>query len=151
MKNLLRSAAVSAISAFLPFLLLAACGDSSPTDVPADIEGTYTLETVNGEVVPFEIFEDEEATYVLEGGTFELRADMSYTETIDFEIIYVDEEQEPESDPAIENGTYSVEGSSIRFDVPATDDDPAFSYEGTVSGDTLTYSVQGVVAVYTRN
>ena len=96
-----------------------ACGDSTS---PSSIAGTYTLVTVNGEEVPFEIQGME-----ITAGWIRLDSDGTYTISMTIDGV--------PPDPG--NGTYTVDGSSIGFSGDYTGN-------GTLSGNTLTLIDNGV-------
>lgn len=139
------------LAAVLPSVLVIGCDDDDlPTDPIDVVQGTYSLLTVNGDSLPFTVAESEGEELALVSGTLEMRGDLTYTETIEFEIVPAEGEPVPE-DPIIEDGTYAVDGSTIEFTVAPTNGEPGFTYEGILEGGTLTYTAQGIVAVYERD
>lgn len=123
----------------------AACGggdgNGGITEV-ASVAGTYSLKTVNGAPLPF-VFLDESG-YKLEitasgytlssAGTFSVTA--TFRETENGVVTTATETS---------TGTYSVNGSTVTFI-----DTDGETLAGTISGNTLQFSEDGVTAVYMR-
>jgi len=63
-------------------IALLACGGSDSTGPAPNVEGTWTLQTVNGDVLPF-TFDVEPPSYTAEvtNDVVEINADGTYTET----------------------------------------------------------------------
>ncbi len=138
---------------FLPLLLtlflpLSACGDDGTGPGEQRVDGTYNLIQLNGQAVHVTIQQSTSGRVEVNGGTLVLRPDFSYQETIGFRIIPAT--GAPITDNVIENGTYTVVGSSITFTIPASAGDPSFSYTGAVSGNTVTYTLEGLAVVYRK-
>jgi hypothetical protein len=136
----------------LPILLafvlpLAACGDSTGPGEQR-VDGTYTLAQVNGQAPPVTLFQSTDGRLEITGGSLVLRSDFSYQETIGLRAVPAS--GSPVTQDEIENGTYSVVGSSITFTVPASGGNPSFSYSGAISGNTITYTVEGFSLVYRK-
>lgn len=125
-------------------LVLSACGDSTGPD-EISVEGSYTLETINGEGLPF-VWEELDANTRIEivagvirlddNGTFSDETDVRLTQ--DGEVTNFDED-------AV--GTYTITGNTITFVV-----DAQHSYTATIdtSAGTITQSIEGFVLVYRR-
>lgn len=123
-------------------VVVAACGDGNGINEPQEIAGTYALQSVNGEALPVVLFEGSgyrlevtAATYVLaSGGTFTNGATFRETEggvaTTSTETL---------------TGQYTVSGSAVTF----TDSDGDV-IAGTISGNSLTFSEDGMTAVFVR-
>lgn len=135
--------AVLLLAPFLP-----GCKGDSPTDPTPKAQGTYTLKTVNATALPAVIFQSADGRIEIISGTTVLRADNSYTETLQARVIYTSGGSE--TTPLVESGTYSVTGSTVTFTVPANAGEPSFSYTGAVSGRTLTYTYDGLSFTYER-
>jgi hypothetical protein len=131
---------------------LIGCSDDDDDDgplTPSNVEGTYTLTAVNGAAPPGTTeFIAGGGRVEITSGTFVLRDNRTYTETINTRTV-------PASGAATtntqtENGSYQMNGSTIVFTLAATSTEPAFSYEGTISGNTLTYVFAGTGITYTK-
>lgn len=123
--------------------LVAACGGGNDgINEPRSVAGTYTLQTVNGAALPFVVFETAGykievtgASYVLaSAGTFSNSASFRETEngvvTTSTETV---------------TGQYTVSGSNVTF----TDSDGDV-ITGTLSGNNLQFSEDGMTAVFVR-
>jgi hypothetical protein len=130
-------------------LLLSSCGDDTLTDLTETLPGSYTLQTVNGDVLPRTVSGGAEGEFTVLGGTLEVRHDGSFVETLDVEVAAQDGSTAPGS--RRKEGSWSIVGSAVQFDVDAEEDRPAFSFQGFVAGGALTYTASGVTAVYTRD
>lgn len=119
-------------------IVLAACGDSSGP--PANITGTYTLETVNNAQLPFTTDEDETYKAEILASAITLRADKTYTwdftgRSTDYGV--------PTTNTDTFTGTYSVSGSTITLN------DPESYATATLSTDTITMVIEGPIGVFT--
>jgi hypothetical protein len=126
-------------------LPLAACGDGTG---PSRIDGTYTLVSLNTEALPATVFASNAGRIDVIGSTLVLRADLSYTETIDYRVVPA--EAAAYDDVTIVNGVYTVTGTTISFVVLRDDGTRSSSYTGTVVGNTLTYSFGGDSYAYRK-
>jgi hypothetical protein len=142
-RSLGRFAVATAVS--LSTLGVAACGDDNGTG-PGGISGTYTLQTVNGQGLPFTMFDGEVDDG--QGGTFDvllrilsgsvtLNSNNTYRARLDFDFRIDGQPCAGCVEDDDEEGTFSVSGSTITFD--PEDDDPQTA---TVSGNTITVSFQ---------
>ena len=133
----------------LLFLLLAvllplsACGDDGPTETSESAVGTYALVQVNGSNLPALFAQDANGKVEVLSGTFTVRSDKSYTETLNGRSTPISGVVQTFS--VTENGTYSVSGSTVQFQ-PSD----GGSYSGTLSGNSLSYSVDGVTVRYQK-
>ncbi len=127
---------------------LSGCGDNPTSSGESDITGTYTLATVNATAPPVTVFQSSEGRVEVTSGSMVLRADNSYTETLNLRIIPA--AGAPMNESSSENGTYARNGSSVQFTVPASAGEPAFSYQGTVNGGTLSYTIEGTAVVFRK-
>ncbi len=133
---------------FLIFVLtsllpLAACGDGGPTDPSQSAVGTYTLVQVNGSALPALLGQFAEGGVDVLSGTLTLRGDRTYTETVNVRI--TPSTGVVQTFPAIEDGTFTVTGSTVQFQTSDGD-----TYSGTLSGTTLSYNVDGLSATYQK-
>ncbi len=112
--------------------LLPACGDD-PME-PETIFGLYTLVTVNGEALPFEVQPGNEII----AASIQLNSDGTYSLSSTQDL----GGGGPET--STETGTFTVDGSTVTF-LGERD-----SFTGTVSGDTLTIADNGNTFVYRK-
>ncbi|MFQ5529285.1 MAG: hypothetical protein ACE5FP_02960 [Gemmatimonadota bacterium] len=118
------------VMAILAGGLLAACGDGlSISTGPGGISifGTYTLETVNGESLPFLAFQVGNDRLEIISGSVRLNSDATYTTSFIFEW-----SESGTVIPVTESGTYTVAGNTIVFT------DSLGTFTGSISGNTLT-------------
>jgi hypothetical protein len=130
--------------------VLAGCDDDDdPTDPGADAPGTYQLTLVNGDSPPatVEILAGG-GRIEITGGTFVIRDDGTYTETINTRTVQAGGASV--TDTQSESGTYITNGETIMFTIAGTATEAPFSYEGTISGGTLSYTFLGTAVVYQR-
>ena len=135
-------------------VLSVACSDSEGPE-PIQIPGTYTLQTINGRALPFELFNFLNGAYVLAqvSGRVTLNADLSYREENDVRESFVDAVLGPvTSDTTIVfRGTYASQDSAVLL----TSQPDGFQSFGFVSGNrlTLSYEIQDSLFtfVYRRN
>ncbi|MGI8619554.1 MAG: hypothetical protein ACR2L6_10795 [Gemmatimonadaceae bacterium] len=123
-------------------LVAAGCGGSDGINEPQSVAGTYTLRTVNGAALPFVAFET--AGYKLEvtGASYVLAASGTFTNSVSF--------RETEGGAVTTStetltGQYTVSGTTITF--TDTDGDVI---TGSLSGNTLQLSGDGITAVFVR-
>lgn len=136
----------------LPLILalslpLAACGDSTGPGEQR-VDGTYNLIQLNSQALPVTIQQSTAGRVEVTGATLVLRPDFSYRETIN--LRGVPATGAPITQDAIEDGSYTVVGNSITFTIPASGGNPSFSYTGAVSGNTVTYTVEGLAFIYRK-
>ena len=116
-------------------VLVAALACSSTT-APQSNEGTYTMVALNGFALPATVSGiDYAGTYQwrVVAGTLILRADGSYTETLNIRSYHAGV---LESDyQTVEQGTYVVSRMAITFNSNA-----AYSYTGSVANGNLSYN-----------
>lgn len=120
----------------LGLAVLAACGGSSdaptsPTQVT--FAGTYTLQTVNGQKLPFVIAQSGTNAVTLTSASLTIAAggtwsdQFNYTQTTN---------GVPSAQTATENGTWVRSGSNLALDLSTG----TLDYSGTFSGNTVTLS-----------
>ena len=125
----------------LAFAALAACGGDSSTS-PATVPGTYTLRSINGSPLPAILVQIGTFKYEVTADVIILNDGGTYTES--------------GSDRTTENGvvttstftdagTYTLTGTAITLDSPQTG-----SISGAVSGGTMTLTLEGLAAVYSK-
>lgn len=139
------------ITALAALVLLAACGDggTEPVDPRAEAAGTYALSAVNNGSLPVLYLEDAEERVEFTGGTFTLRADGSYTETLILRVTYAN--GAPDEDvPLVENGTFTLVGSAATFSVPPSGGNEGYSYTGAIADGVLSYTAGAFTLRYQK-
>jgi hypothetical protein len=117
-------------------MLLVACGGDNVTG-PKSVAGSYMLRTVNGATLPATYYQDNAEKDQFFGGAITLAADHSWTGTLS-----VDATQIPSGASIFHgaipiHGTYSLNGSSVNL----TDGENGLSFLGTVTGGTMTLTI----------
>lgn len=112
---------------------LAACGDdeADPTG-PSTVAGTYSLTTVDGQVLPFTVIDLGAYRAKLASGTLALKSDGTYS----FQIgIRIEDSGTIRTQTDDDAGVWNATGSTA---VTLTSTEANFSRSGTVSGGALT-------------
>jgi hypothetical protein len=135
LRNLLLAASV---------VVLGAC-ESDSTGPAAQIEGTYTLSTLDGQTLPA-IFVEIDADNRIEilSGVIVLNSNGTFTDQTDVRLT-IDGEVTTEDEDA--SGTYTVSGNTITF---TTTEGGTYSAVINTAAGTITQNVEGRVLVYTR-
>lgn len=125
--------------------ILLGCGQATTEviDEGAALAGTYRLTAVNGGSLPALYLQSASGRVEFTAGTLTLRADSSFTESLTLRTTRTDGSP-AESNTYIENGTFAIVGTQVYFSVPANGGQPGFSWDGSVSGDVVTYTVSGI-------
>jgi hypothetical protein len=124
--------------------LLAACG-SDATGPIRTVEGTFTLTTVNGAVLPFTLVEDDEDNRVeLVSGAIVTTVDRTFTDVMSFLIV---EDGEETTDTEELDGTYTLSGNTISFTVSGGVG--GYTAQLNESAGTITQNISGLTLVYT--
>lgn len=85
---------------------------------------------------------------MITSGTMLLKVDKSFAENIIYSFTPTGGTAAP--DTAITLGTYAQTGTEVVFTVPPSGSEPVTVFNGTLSGNILTYNDAGFVAVYQR-
>ena len=132
---------------FLACLLLvavAACRSDGPTDhTPVSLAGTWRLQTVNGNGLPFVVPQTvvdkmevtSDALTVAASGTFTQETQIRTTES-----------GQVTTETVEDAGSYTLNGTAVTF----TYDSDGATGTGSVSGNTLTVAVGGLALVYRK-
>ena len=122
-----------------------ACGGDSSTGPSITTAGSYSLQSVNSQQLPYVILDDANGKFEILADTYAISGNGTYTgqtlvrSTINAEV---------QTDTLSSNGTYTRSGNSISL----TDaSDPTNTVTGTLSATGLTISVEGFVLVYQRS
>ncbi|HEY0022926.1 MAG TPA: lipocalin family protein [Longimicrobium sp.] len=113
-------------------MLVAACSDVTSSD---SITGTYTLRTVNGDVVPAVIYDSDSGTEeVLDGS---VRLDEDGSGSIIIRVRSTLGGGAPETETRTANGTYTRSGSTIT--ITFLDEGETVTQVGQLQGETLMF------------
>ena len=139
------------ITALAALVLLAACGDggTEPVDPRVKAAGIYALTAVNNASLPALYDQDPDARIEFTGGTFTLRADGSYTESLMLRVTFTNGDP-TQNVPLVENGTFTLVGSSATFSVPASGGNAGYSYTGAIADGVLSYTAGGFSLRYQK-
>src|SRR2546423_4398749 len=120
--------------ALLGVLLLGAC-DSS-TGVNGDASGTYTLQSISGNPLPYTVGTSATTTLTFNSGTLTVNRDATFSETMNF-----DQTDNSSGSPVVTSGTstclgtYSQRGNGFTFSEAASGDPSCgFTYGGSLNG-----------------
>lgn len=133
-----RLVAVAAASLVLGSL---ACGDLSGPDT--DFYGAYDLQTLNGLVLPTVVYQDQTEQDELLSETFRIYTDGSYTDDY---TIRVSSSSGQQTLSRRDVGTYLRSGKTLQF----RDGNNGQSFDGEISGSTLTVTQNNNVYVYRK-
>lgn len=122
--------------------VFAGCGGDSATG-PGSITGTYELQTVDGDPLPYVVVQIGADRLEITGGRITLNADNTFSDRLEFRLVEDGETTDP--DPETVTGTYQASGSSVTLTYPGGETSTV-----TVSGGTLTQSVEGITFVYRK-
>ena len=116
---------------------LSGCGSDRVVTPPAGLEGGYTLETVNGETLPFLKSESPSERVEVVSGSLTLRLDRTYSgEIVEQWTIGGNTELFPETSA----GTFSVSGNQLTF----TEGGSGAVYHGTINGNRISATLMDV-------
>lgn len=123
----------------------AACSDSTGVSAPAD--GTYTLNTISGNPLPFTVPDGFGNTVSIQSDFYSINSDGSYTETGTFQPTG----QQPAT--RLESGSWTQSNNVVQFnpDQSSTHYFGTLNSGGTVGGQTLSISLNGAIGIYVEN
>ena len=131
----------SLLSLLVSFVVVS-CGDTAGPN--RELIGTWRLQTVSGQSLPFILTQDGTSKLELTGETITLLASGRQTMVTSFRIT-------EGSLVTLENipapGSYTVNGSTVLL----TFDDDASTYTATLNGDAMTIDDIGLTFVYRRD
>jgi hypothetical protein len=107
-------------SLILAFAALTACGGDGGggNDPQVSLPGTYSLSTVDGQAVPYILFQDATLKLEAKNGTFTITGSGTYTENITLRFTDANGVEEI---PAICSGTYTKSGNNLTITETETD------------------------------
>jgi hypothetical protein len=119
---------------------LVGCGDDSVS--PADVAGTYTLQSVDGVVLPAILSEDESTGNLVEvtAGSATLNQDLTCSLSLDLRET---DEGTVTTDTLLQPCTYTIDGGFTLTPSGGT-----FALSGSIIGSTLTIIDGGLVFVF---
>ena len=125
---------------------LAACGHDSvgPTPTQSTVPGTYSLTTVDGQVLPFTVIDLGAYQAKLASGTLSLRADGSYSMQFG---IRIEDSGNVRTAANSDDGLWNVNDKAITLASTRGD----ISRTGTVSGSVMTLQSSSRVFGLTKN
>lgn len=111
---------------------LAACGDStSPKKSPV---GSWSLASLNGTVPPLVVGTNADSVLYLSGSTLTISDNGSFTENIALRLTSQSSDTTFEQ---IDSGNWIISGTTITFNVVASNPADNFSYTGTFQDSTI--------------
>ena len=135
---------------FLAFLVFAlvACGDNGTGNDGTDeesITGTYTLQSADGDPLPWVFFQLGDDKIEVTAGNVILNADMSCTSTFTYTTT---ESGNVTTETETDECTYTINGGAIALTFPFVG---GFTNSGSIVGSTLTITNQdGVVLIFQK-
>lgn len=125
-------------------MAMGGCSDDEEGTGPADITGTYTLRTVNGQALPFTLYEASGFKSEIVGSQLTLNANGTWTETA--QIRDTEPGTAPVTTPEVSSGTYVRNGRTL---VLTDQDDDALNV--TIQNDgALVLAGEGLTARFTK-
>lgn len=125
----------------LMLVFLGACDDSG-TGPDNSVHGTYTLDTVNGNKVPFAIVQIGNDKLEIMSGSVTINADGTFSGRT---TLRTTEEGRTTTEEESFTGTYTNTNNSFTFRTSDGD-----TYSGSVTGGSLTLIVEGFTLVYRK-
>ena len=141
-----------ALLAMLGVLLVSACGGDASTGVNGDASGTYTLQSISGNPLPFTVSSGATFTLTFKSGSLTINTANTFSETLSFdETNTVSGAVTSMTSTCL--GTYTQRGTSFNFsEASSADPNCGFTYSGSWNGSnafTVNY-VPGAAAYYTK-
>lgn len=125
-------------------LLIGACGESDSTSPnQVTVTGTWTMQTFNGTKLPYAISSGD-TTVTITNDVLAIQSNGSYSDMTSFTATIAGNTQSASS---TEVGTWTASGGTVTFDDQT---DGGVTYQGSVTGNTLTEMVNGTTQVYQR-
>ena len=118
-------------------MLLVACGGDKITGPSETVSGTYKLRSVNGATLPATYYQDNTVKEQFFDGSIVLAPDHSWTGSLSVDATSIPSGAGIFHGAIPISGTYSLNSSSIHI----TDGVNALSFIGTVSGGTMTLTI----------
>lgn len=138
MRAILRRTALSVIAV----TLITACGGDS-TAPKTTVAGTWSLQSINGASLPASFPPSNGSTITVTASTLNMVANGTYNEVISLRIVTG---AATTTTTVSEVGTWTENNGSVFF----SDQTDKTTYQGSVTGNTLTEIVDGFTQVYAR-
>ena len=123
----------------------AACGGDSSTGPSSSVAGSYALQTVNSQSLPFVIQDDVTGKVEILSDSYSVTANGAYTNQT---VVRTTLNGAASTQSISSSGTYTRSGNSITL---TDSSDPTDKVTATVSASAMTISVDGFVLVYQRS
>ena len=127
--------------AVFSFFALAACGDDDATGPGSSITGTYQLQTVNGQPLPYTIFDFGANKVEATQATLTLNENRTFNGAV---TLRRTENGAVRTETVTESGSYTQTDNTIQFTFLNN------TATGVVSGNSLTVNTSGAVLVYQK-
>ncbi len=124
---------------------LAACGgggDSPTGPTTASVVGTWNLQSINGQALPYVLQQTGADKLEVTRETFTFSS-TTFTQTTDYRLT---QSGRVTTDSEADAGRYTINGNAVTV----TFNSDGSSVTGTVSGNTITAAADGVALVYRR-
>jgi hypothetical protein len=134
------------LAAVISLSILGACGDDDSTGPSeSSIVGSYTLQTVNGNTMPWRFVVVGNDWIEITGGSGDINTGGTYSLTLNYRAM---ESGQTTTFSETSTGTYTRNGNAVSF----TDGSDGSRANGTVSGNQISVTDEdGVVYVFRRN
>ncbi len=126
-------------------VVMLGCGGSDSTGPAASIEGTWNLQTVNGQPLPYTVFLTTSPSYRLEIVSDQLIANSDGT-YVENGVIRETQGTTVTTSNQQDTGVWTQHGSQVDF----TSNADASVATATVSGNQISINTEGVTGVYVR-
>jgi hypothetical protein len=124
---------------------LVACGGGDKATGPGEsMSGDFTLRTLNGSNLPGLLFQDATGKLEVIAGNLNFNTDRTWSGAVTVRFTSIGGGASTQTAPR--NGTYQLNGSAIVV----RDNTNGSNYNGTISGNTLTASIQLVPGIVTE-
>ncbi len=127
-----------ALTVALAVSLLTGCGDATGSEA---IAANYTLQTINGQNLPFVLAQVVVDKVEVTAGSVRLNSDNTFSTSV---TVATTESGATTSETTTVTGTYTLNGTTLTF----TSEEDTFG--GSITGNTLTISDEGVTFVYQK-
>jgi hypothetical protein len=128
---------------------LLGCSSDKTAGPTADVAvGVYTLQTINGSGLPFNLGTQSGVTYEVLADAYSINADGTYSEQGTLRATQggtVTTQQE------VETGVWQRNGTALTLHPLASSTGSLLAYSGSLSGSSLTITQNGLVGVYRKN
>jgi hypothetical protein len=132
------------VIACLLLIVAAACGSDSPTQPTAtSVAGTWSLQTINGTALPYVVAQTGADKVELTSDVLTVVPSGSFTEIT---TLRVTQNGQVSTQSVPDAGSYTLNGTAVSF----TFNSDGSSGTGSISGNTLTVTSDGIALVYKK-